>query len=72
MPVMWKSDLEIRREEKIQLRTPDGNILDTYIGSIERAYGTSGVRLTIGLPANITKQDVPEGTEIWLVAQQAP
>ena len=72
VPAQWKSDLRVRQEDKIQLRTPGGHILNTYIGWIERAYGPSaGVRLTIGLPRDITKEDVPSGTEIWLVDRKA-
>jgi hypothetical protein len=42
------------------------------MGWMERAHGPSaGVRLTIGLPRAITKTDVPDGTEIWLVDREA-
>ena len=72
VPAQWKSDLQVRQKDKIQLRTPGGNILNTHIGRIERVYGPSaGVRLTIGLPRDITKEDVPGGTEIWLVDRKA-
>jgi len=67
-PHPWESTLRIRAKQKIQLRSPDGTTLNTYIGSIERAHGPCvRVRLTIGLPA---KKDIPEGTEIWLLEQE--
>lgn len=64
----WESNLRIRAKQKIQLRSPDGTTLNSYIGSIERAHGPwVGVRLTIGLPDIIAKKDIPEGTEVWLI-----
>lgn len=67
----WESDLRIRKKDKIQLRAPGGGILNTYIDSIELGTATFGTFMTIGLPSPITKQDVPDGTEIWLIDQQA-
>jgi len=67
MPALWTSGLKIRRTEKIQLKTPTGKVLDTYIHAVELA--SPGSRLVIGLPPGIAKHDIPEGTEIWLDQQ---
>jgi hypothetical protein len=70
---MWTSDLRLRQKDKIQLRRLGGEILNTYVDSIERAHGpVVGVRLTIGLPHGITKEEVPTGTEVWLDSQEKP
>jgi hypothetical protein len=70
-PRQWESDLRIRKMDKIQLKTPDGNTLSTCVNSIELGTAISGTFMAIGLPHPIAKQDVPEGTEIWLVEQHA-
>jgi hypothetical protein len=71
-PVELESDLRIREKDRIQLRTPNGHILDTYIATISTGSRAAGGRfLGIGLPGNITPPQVPPGTEIWLVDQQA-
>lgn len=62
----WKSDLRICKNDKIQLRTPNGNILDTHIASIELGTRTQGTFMAIALPRPIAKRDIPAGTEIWL------
>jgi len=61
-----------RVNDPIQLRTPDGQVIDTYIAGFERwTYrpGVSPDRDIIGIcfPKEITKQQVPKGTEIWSV-----
>jgi hypothetical protein len=70
-PRQWESDLRIRQKDKIQLKTPHGNILNTYIAWIELGTATSGTFMAIGLPRPITKRTVPNKTEIWLIEQQA-
>lgn len=66
VPALWKSGLKIREKDKIQLRTPDGRLLNSEIGWITTGKSTSGRSLAIGLPRPIKKEDIPEGTEIWL------
>ena len=66
----WKSDVRIRQKDRIQLRTPDGNILNTQIASVEPGTGTKGTFIAIGLPYPIAKQDIPAGMEIWLDQQE--
>ena len=70
-PVMWTSDLKVREKTIVQLRTPAGKVFDTEIRWITTAGGISGRSLIFGFPQPITKHDVPEGTEIWLVEKEA-
>ena len=59
----------IRAKNQIELRTPDGRVLQTHIASIELAKPQDGspCRMVIMLPPDIAKQDVPTGTEVWLL-----
>lgn len=60
-------DFRIRAKDQIELRTPDGRRLETYIASIELVKPQDGspCRMVIMLPRDITKPDVPTGTEVW-------
>ena len=63
-------DGRIRVSEQIQLRTPDGQIMDTYVAGLPHVkYNLLAPRdpniVDISLPPELTKQDVPPGTEIW-------
>jgi hypothetical protein len=60
---------EIRAKDPIQLRTPDGHVLDTYIAAIEflKLQDGGGCRTAIMLPRDLVKQDIPTGTEVWLL-----
>jgi len=60
-------DFRIRAKDQIELHTPEGRILETYIASIELAKPQDGspCRMVIMLPGDIAKQDVPTGTEVW-------
>jgi hypothetical protein len=60
------SDLHFRVKEPVQLRGPGGQIKNTYIASVELATTLDRCRLAFMLPPDIHKEDVPEGTEIWL------
>lgn len=60
----------LRAQDSIQLRNRNGAVLDTYIASIEMLCGSKVKdRIAFLLPANITRKDVPNGTEIWLVRE---
>ena len=63
------ADFKIRAKDQIQLRTPDGRVLDTHIASIEllKPQDGSACRMAIMLPRDLVKQDVPIGTEVWLL-----
>jgi translation elongation factor EF-Tu-like GTPase len=67
-----ESEFKIRVKDQIQLRTPDGRVFDTQIAGIEFAHGTKQdgskiSRMAIILPRNIPKEDVPSGTEVWVL-----
>lgn len=65
----WLTDnVRVRVKDQIQLRTPDGNLRDTYIAGVETMCGpkVDWSKLGICLPKDIGKQDVPRGTELWL------
>jgi hypothetical protein len=57
----------VRAKDLIELRTPAGRTFETYIASIELAKPRDGgpCRAVIMLPRDITKPDVPIGTEVW-------
>jgi hypothetical protein len=60
-------DFRLRAKDPIQLRTPDGRILDTYVAGIELLCRPAVKdRMAFLLPKDVTKQDIPKGTEIWL------
>jgi len=66
----WVPNAKIRNKDKIQLRTPDGRILDTEIASIEFLCGPKvHCKTAVLLPANISKEQVPQETEIWLMRE---
>lgn len=57
----------VRPNDPIQLRTPDGRILDTYIAGFSSGRPRGGHRIyDIVLPRDLQKRDVPIGTEVWL------
>lgn len=63
-------DFKIRAEDRIQLRTPSGRLVETHIASIELLKIRDGpCRMAIMLPRELTKSDVPVGTEIWYILE---
>jgi hypothetical protein len=68
VPAPWQEDLKVRATTPIQLRTPDGRVLDTHIKSVEILFGqkVGDKQAAFLMPNNITKEDVPNETEIWL------
>lgn len=63
-------DLQLRVRDPIQLRTPDGRTIDTYIAGVELLCGPAvKCRMVFLLPGEITQTDVPKGTQIWLPSQ---
>jgi hypothetical protein len=65
------ADFKIRPRDAIQLRTPDGRTLNTHIGSVEFLTPEVGTcRMAILLPTDIQKQDVPNGSDVWLMQGQ--
>ena len=66
-----EADFKIRPRDAIQLRTPDGRTLNTHIGSVEfLTPEMGGCRMAILLPTDIQKQDVPIGSDVWLMQGQ--
>jgi hypothetical protein len=66
-------DGKLRKKDQIQLRTPDGEVTETYVAGIvivkhRPLVPVDKSKMSINLPRNITKQDVPPGTEIWLLS----
>jgi len=61
--------LTVRPKDPIQLRTPDGRILETYIACFSSGRPIGGDRrfYCIMLPRDFMKPDIPIGTEVWLV-----
>lgn len=61
----------VRVGDAIQLRTPDGRVIDTHIRGVEMInYRRKPERITapILLPPNLSAEDVPVGTEVFLVS----
>jgi hypothetical protein len=59
----------VRPKDLIQLRTPDGRVIETHIDCFGsgRPRGSSRRFYDIVLPRDLLKKDVPIGTEVWLV-----
>jgi hypothetical protein len=73
MPAVPQGNFRLSERCPIQLRTPDGQVLDTHVAAVEFLYGPEEVpqrRLTLMMPNDIAAQDVPNGTEIWLAASE--
>ncbi len=63
----------IGRNSKIRLRTPGGAEIDTFIKEIEMiSYRTRPEKITVPvlLPNDITKEQVPPGTEVFLLDEK--
>jgi hypothetical protein len=57
----------IHRRERIQIRAPGGHCVSTFIRDIEminRGRERGGV--CFSLPRSITRQDIPDASELWL------
>ena len=62
-------DFRVRAKDQIELRTPDQRVFQTHIASIELAKPKDGspCRMVIMLPRDFVKQDIPIGTEVWIL-----
>ena len=66
------ADGRIRIKDEIQLRTPDGRVKETYVAAFEHVKYSQPAPpiderpIGICLPVDITKADVPAGTEVWV------
>ncbi len=62
------TDFRLHASDEIQLRRPDGEVLDTHIVSIEMVMPVdkSPCRMAFLLPKSVEDAATPMGTEIWL------
>ena len=68
-----QADFKIRPRDAVQLRTPDGRILNTHIGSVELLKPEVGrCKMAILLPTDIQKQEVPNESEMALFHECTP
>ena len=57
----------IHRRERIQIRTPDGGRIETFIKAIEMINrGREKGEVCFSLPKNIPAESVLPGSELWL------
>lgn len=68
VPGVLPNDKVARRGSRIELRKPDGTTIQTEIVEMEFLHGVSPENrcFPILLPRDISKSDIPEGTEVWL------
>lgn len=59
----------LRIGDRLQLRKPDGQSFETVIQGVEMLGRPRQKVITapILLPRDITKNDVPKGTEVWFI-----
>ena len=73
VPRLVRNIPTVRVQDKIQLRTPDGRTINTYVKSLELSSGPKAHEcIPILLPNEIAKEDIPIGSEIWHVGQPKP
>ena len=68
-PIPDNLGFAIRPRDRIQVRTPNGRVRDTHIASFSlgKPIGGGPCIVTIELPSDIRKDDVPIGSEVWLL-----
>ncbi len=68
LPGVTKDDRDLHRKVGllIELRRPDGSVLTTTIQAIEWFQTPSMPTAPLHLPTDVSKDDVPVGTEVWL------
>jgi hypothetical protein len=65
----WSIDAseQIHRRERIQIRTPSGGRVETFIKNIEMINGGRGTGgVCFSLPKNIDGESIVPGSELWL------
>ena len=59
-------DILIRRRDPISLHRPDGSVIRTHVHEFDFLRGgPRDSRLALVLPPNVSKADVPIGSEAW-------
>lgn len=67
----WLSDVKVRNGIPIQLRSPNGSTTNTRIASVEMLKVAGGpCRAAFMLRPDIRKQELQEGSEIWISQEQ--
>lgn len=72
-PSAEQGSQRIRIGDRLRLRKPDGDCFDTAIEGVEmigRRPAPHVITLPILLPSDVTKGDVPVGTQVWLLPPQ--
>jgi hypothetical protein len=62
----YEPGLRVLPGMSIELRRPDGTVLETSIGAVEWFQTPSSRAAPLHLPPDIKKEDVPVDTEVWL------
>jgi hypothetical protein len=62
--------IRVKPEDSIQLRAPDGRVLDTRVAAIEFVSGKKKSHVAFRFPSDVKEQDAPLGTEIWVVRDE--
>ena len=58
---------KIHRRERIQIRTPDGGCIATFIKDIAMINrGRERGSVAFSLPRSIAATEIPDGSELWL------
>jgi translation elongation factor EF-Tu-like GTPase len=65
--IVLQGDERLRVGDPILLKRPDGSFFESAIGGIEMIYGTppSSKQNVHILLKDLTKEDVPIGSEVW-------
>jgi hypothetical protein len=63
--------IRVKPKDSIQLRTPDGRVLDTQVAAIEFVSGKNlKSHVAFRFPSDVKEHDAPLGTEIWVVRDE--
>ena len=66
---IWLSDFRIKAGDPVQLRSPNGRVKDTHIAAVEllkQRRGECRIALLLSREIAITRDEIGEGTEIWV------
>jgi hypothetical protein len=66
---VWLSDFRVKAGDPVQLRSPNGQVKNTRIAAVELLKPEDGecrIALLLSREIMLTKDEVGEGTEIWV------
>jgi hypothetical protein len=66
VPFVVADETRLKPGDHLELRRPDGSIVETNLLGLDLFYPTNGT-VGLGLGKPLTKKDIPVGTEIWKV-----